>query len=112
MNQEDANGQQRGAKEQKRGKFAFGGFAERDERLHQRKKQRQIAEVDHVDVSVHFGAAILEKAADGHEMRRDACRIVNGDSVGRGEQVCIDARGVLMENEHGEDVAPEHADED
>ena len=45
-------------------------------------------------------------------MRRDARGIVAGDGVCGGEKIFVDARGVLVQDEDGEDIAEEHADED
>ena len=69
MNQENAHGKEPRANQEGPGDSAFRARGERDPRFNQGQKQGEITEVDHVDVRVHFGAAILEEFPDALEIR-------------------------------------------
>ena len=112
MNKENADGQSASADEENPGEAFAGAFGEGNPRLKEREEESEEAEIDHMDVSVDFGAAIFEEAADILKRVRDGRGSVGFHRKCGGHEIVVNAGGVLMEYKDGENVTEEHADED
>ena len=76
------------------------------------EEKSEVTKIDHVDVGVDFSAAVFEKAADALEVGENGGGITCKRGIGGGGKASADARGVLVKDEDGEDIAEEHANED
>src|SRR5260370_36564215 len=75
--------------------------------LPQREQERQVAGVNHVDVGIHLGAAILEHVSEMNEHLIHRRGISGSDGARGGDQRFALRGGVLVEDENGKDVAEE-----
>jgi len=112
VNEEDADRKKPGAEEEEPGDTALGCGGEGDPRLDDGEEESEVAEADHVDVSIDFGAAILEEGADIPERSSYGGGVSCSCGVSGSGKACADVAGVLVKDEDGKDVAEEHTGED
>src|SRR5262249_45057027 len=112
VDEEDADGEKPSTKEKSPGDAALGSGRKNDPRLEDSKKQGQIAEIDHVNMGVDFGAAIFQKRPDILKVCPSHCGIASEGGMSGAGETFADARGVLMQDEDREDVAKDHTDDD
>jgi hypothetical protein len=65
-----------------------------------------------MNVTVDFGAAILEQAANPAEISRNGILIFRRNRIGHCHQRVTDPFSVLMEYEYGEHIAKDHSGDD
>src|ERR1700730_6671874 len=112
MDEEDAKRQESPPGKKQPGEALLCAFFECHPGLQDRKQEREITEIDHVDVGVHFGPAIFEKGTDVLKTRANR-RTISGQSGMRGgRQARSNASRVLMQDENRKDVPEYHAKED
>jgi hypothetical protein len=76
------------------------------------KHQRQVTEGDHVNVRIHLGAAIFEKATRCLKRSKDRFRIARDRCVSRRRQTCTNFCGILMQHKHRKNISDEHPHQD
>jgi len=65
-----------------------------------------------VDVSIYFGATILQESTNVLKIRKDRSAVSGESSVRRIRKTGTDPRGILVKDKNGKDVAKYHSAQD
>jgi hypothetical protein len=90
----------------------FGPFPQRTPGKEDRKQERQVTEIDHVDVRVHFGPAVFQERPDILKTSMHQ-RSISFECCVRGCcQAGADTGRILVQNEDRENIPEKHSNED
>src|ERR1041384_116572 len=112
MNQENADRQHCPAPDKHPGKASSNDLREFHPRLKQRQEKRQRAKGDQVNVSINLCAAVLKKPAGFLEMRLHSGAVARFSSLNGSTQACTYTSCVLVQDNHGKDIAKNHSRQD
>src|SRR5580704_6503888 len=112
MDEKDSARKQARSCQKKPSKMLFCAFPQRTPGEEDRKQERQVTEIDHVDVCVHFGPAVFKERPDFLKTCVDLRSISSKCRVRGGCQAGADTRRILVQNENRENISEKHSNED
>src|SRR5579859_6736732 len=109
MYEKHAHGKKNSSSKKECRQAFFCNFTQGNHRLQKSEHQSEISESDHVDMRVHFRAAVLEEISDILKRDGDAGHIARRNGLRGSREASADAGTVLMQDEDRENVAENHA---